>query len=134
MHCLNVHHSTRISPPFSKLIYDTTPFPSPPPMLSIPSSMFGLTYNDLPLFLSSVIINFNLSSSNLYFKLWPQLPGPPHIPSQDDVKPIKKTSQIHIFERIRRVPKQSGEPYLKETQPERKPEICTVKRDPFTFI
>ena len=41
---------------------------------------------------------------------------------------------FNIFERIRSAPKQSGGPYLKETQPEWKPETRTGKRDPFTFI
>ena len=41
---------------------------------------------------------------------------------------------FNTFERIRSVPQQSKGPYLKETQPEWKPETCTVKRDLFTFI
>ena len=73
----------------------------------------------------------------LFFLL--QLPGYPHIlvPSKDDVKHIKQASQISIFniyERFQRVPQQSERPYLKETQLKCKPETCTVKRDPFTFI
>ena len=37
------------------------------------------------------------------------------------MKPIKKTPHLpifNVFEEIRTVPQQSGEPYLKETQPE----------------
>ena len=68
-----------------------------------------------------------------------RLPGYTHIlvPSKDDVKPIKQASQIpmfNIFERFQRVPQQSERTYLKETQLKCKPETCTVKRDPFTFI
>ena len=41
---------------------------------------------------------------------------------------------FNVLEIIQRVSQQSGGSYLKETQPECKPETCTVKRDPFTFI
>ena len=41
---------------------------------------------------------------------------------------------FNILETIQIVPQQSEGPYLKETQPECKPETCTVKRDPLTFI
>ena len=41
---------------------------------------------------------------------------------------------FNIIERIQRVPQQSEVPYLKETQPECKPETYNVKLDPFTFI
>ena len=41
---------------------------------------------------------------------------------------------FNTFERIRSVPQQSGEPYLKETQLEWKQETWTEKRDPFTFV
>ena len=62
-------------------------------------------------------ISTSLSS---YLYHWPQLPIPPHIPSLDEVKPMKQMwhqPMFNIFERIRRVPHQSGEPYLKETKP-----------------
>ena len=45
------------------------------------------------------------------------LPGHPHILSQSDVKPIKQSLQLpifNIFERIQWVPQQSEGPYLKE--------------------
>ena len=83
------------------------------------------------------LLSLSTYTSPSCYLFLPQLPGPPNIPSQDDVKPIKKTSQIHmfnIFERIRKVPQQRGVPYLKETQPEWKAETCIVERDPFTFI
>ena len=35
----------------------------------------------------------------------------------------------NIFEKIQRVSQQSGVPYLKETQQERKAETCAVNRD-----
>ena len=41
---------------------------------------------------------------------------------------------FNIFDRIRSVPQQSGGPYLKDMQPEWKPETGAGKRDPFTFI
>ena len=41
---------------------------------------------------------------------------------------------FNILEIIQRVLQQSVGPYLKEAQPKCKPETCSVKRDPFTFI
>ena len=41
---------------------------------------------------------------------------------------------FNILVIIQKVPQQSEGPYLKEKQPECKPETCTMKRDPFIFI
>ena len=123
MYFLKIH-----TPPFRSVIRSTPP---PTPQTYNQQSILVLT-NRTPTLLRAETSLTSLSSRYLYF--WPQLPIPPYIPSQDFVKPIKQTSMFNIFERIRRVPQQRGRPYLKETQPERKPETCTVKRDPFTFI
>ena len=47
---------------------------------------------------------------------------------------VSHLSHVPVFNIFERIHQQSGEPYLMETQQERKLEICTVKRDPFTFI
>ena len=100
-----------------------TPFLQPPSILTPHKPLFDFYHNQLQhLFPLSFLLN---------------LPGHPHIPSQDGVKPIKQASQMPMFnisKRIQRTHQQSEGPYLKETQLECKPETCTVKRDPLTFI
>ena len=68
--------------------------------------------------LTSIIINFNVSFP-LSCSFFTSVTRYPHIlvPSKDDVKPIKQTSQIpmfNIFERFQRVPQQSERPYLRK--------------------
>ena len=82
--------------------------------------LFVFCYNHFQYFLPRIFI-FGLS--------YPTLP----------IYPLKmiwnpSNMRLSIFERIRRVPLQRGGQYLKEPQPECKPETCTGKWDLFSFI
>ena len=115
-------------PPFSGVVY-ATPILTPSPLV------FRLTH--INPCLPSVIINFNISFPVSLFMASSTHPSP-YTPSRwRDFNQLNRGCTcllFNTFDRIWRVPQQSGGPYLKETQPQCKPETCTGKRNPFTFI
>ena len=102
-------------------IHISTPFTYPPPPHTL-FNMFGLDYNQFQRLLCLILASVTHPSPYTFLR-WSET--------------IKQTSHLpilNIFEIIRRAPQESGEPYLKETEAEWKPETCIVKGDPFTFI
>ena len=73
-----------------------------------------------------------------YLYFWPQLPTPsPYNLTgwRETHKDIRRTYQCSTSSReFEECLNKAGGLFLKETQPEWKPETCTGKRDPFTFI
>ena len=109
-----------ISSSFSGVMYVIQP-------LLNPTQYFCLDLPHTNPCLSCVIIVFSIFPVYLFLACYPPLTRYPLKMTWNRWTNTSHVPMLHTFERIRSVPRQCGVPYLKETQPEWKPETCTGK-------